>query len=89
VELVRSQADFIIAPVIIALAAGMGTRNAAAITLLLTIAATVAIVGIYTAGGVGLPQPDLQAWLENPDEKRPAIQSPELGTALRRRRISA
>jgi hypothetical protein len=85
VELVRSEADFIIAPVIIAVAGLVGTRNAAGITLLLTIVATVGIVAIYISGGVGLPKPDIEAWLQKPEEKRPAIRSPELGTVARAR----
>jgi MFS family permease len=93
VELVRSEADFIIAPVIAGIAVAIsggqnfsaaGLHDAIGITLLITIAATVAIVAIYVTGAVGLPRPDLQAWLEKPEERRPAIPSPELGTALRR-----
>lgn len=88
VELVRSEADFVIAPVIIAVVPMLGMQNAVGIALLIAIAATIAVVAIYVAGGVGLPEPDLHAWLDKPEEKRPAIRSPELGTAIRRRRVS-
>ena len=92
VELVRSEADFIIAPVVLAIALAVsggqtltegGMRAGVGITLLVTLVSTLAIVAIYLAGGVGLPKPDLHAWLEKPEEKRPAIRSPELGTALK------
>jgi len=89
VELVRSEADFVIAPVIIAVVPLLGMQNAVGIALLIAVAATIAVVAIYIAGGVGLPEPDLHAWLDKPEEKRPAIRSPELGTAIRQRRVSA
>jgi hypothetical protein len=98
VELVRSEADFIIAPVILGvalLASGgqmltqSGVHDAVGITLLITIASTLAVAAVYLSGRVGLPKPDIKAWLENPDEQRPAIRSPELGTAIRDGRISA
>jgi MFS family permease len=94
VELVRSELDFIIAPVIAGVAVAIsggkdvsiaGVHGAIWITMLMTIGATIAIVAIYVTGGVGLPRPDLQAWLEKPEENRPAIASPQLGTALHRR----
>lgn len=97
VELVRSEADFIIAPVImgVALLASGGTtltvrgiHDAIGITLLITIASTIAVVAIYIAGGVGLPRPDLHAWLEKPEEKRTAIRSPEMGTAIKEGRLT-
>lgn len=96
VELVRSEADFIIAPVIAAVALAIsggttltmnGVHDAIGITVLIAIFSTLAVAGIYASGGVGLPQPDLKAWLEKPEEKRPAIRSPEMGTAIKRRAI--
>jgi hypothetical protein len=91
VELVRSEADFVIAPVLIGVAVAVagganvnmqGLHRAIEIILGITIAATLGIFAIYITGGVGLPKPDLKAWLENPDEQRPAIRSPEMGSAL-------
>lgn len=98
VELVRSEADFVIAPVILGVALAVsggdalnaqGFYAAAGITLLVTIVSTAAVVAIYLAGGVGLPEPDLETWLEKPEENQPAIRSPEMGTAIKERRAGA
>lgn len=95
VELVRSEADFIIAPVLVAVAVAIaggtevnatGIHVAIGIATMIAIVATFAVTIIYVSGGVGLPTPDLKAWLEKPDEKRPAIPSPEMGTALNQNR---
>jgi MFS family permease len=91
VELVRSEADYVIAPVLVAVAVAVaggtkvdmaGLHVASGIALAITIVTTLAVIGIYLSGKVGLPAPNLKAWLERPDENRPAIPSPEVGTAF-------
>lgn len=90
VELVRSVADFILAPVMLGIArvaSGGGTHPSAVglhtalwITLLITLAATAAGTLLYVLGGVGLPKPDIEAWIT---KNRPAIRSPLLAETLR------
>ena len=89
VELVRSEADFILAPVMLQVArvaSGGGKPNPAGVThaiwvtILVTLAATSFIVAVYLAGGAGLPVPDLKAWLE---ENRTAVHSPALLATFR------
>jgi MFS family permease len=91
VELVRSVADFILAPVMLEVArvasggkalTADGLREAIWITILITIGATLFGVVLYLVGGAGLPRPDLEAWLK---EGRTAVTSPLLGQAFRRR----
>ena len=91
VELVRSEADFIIAPILLGVAvlasggttlkAG-GVHDAVGLTLLVAIVSTVAVAAIFISGGVGLVKPDLEQWLERADEKEPAFESPEVGAVL-------
>lgn len=89
VELVRSVADFILAPVMLAvarIASGAmhpntaGLKFAIAVTLGITLAATLGGIALYLLGGVGLPRPDLLAWIER---NQPAIGSPPLAQTLR------
>lgn len=90
VELVRSVADFILAPVMLGiarLASGGGAHPSAAglhtalwITLLITLGATAGGTLLYMLGGVGLPKPDIDAWIER---NRPAIRSPRVAETLR------
>lgn len=89
VELVRSVADFILAPVMLEVArvvsggahpTAAGIGKALWITLYITIALTVFGIMLYLLGNAGLPKPDLEAWLE---KNRPAIGSPPLGQAIR------
>lgn len=90
VELVRSEADFIMAPVLLQVAlvssggkelTAAGIKSAIWITILITIATTGFIVLVYLAGGAGLPRPDLKGWLKN---NRTAVPSPPLGAALKK-----
>jgi hypothetical protein len=89
VELVRSVADFILAPVMLDVArvvsgathpTAAGIDKALWITLYITIALTVFGIVLYLLGGVGLPKPDLDAWLT---KNRPAIGSPRLAQTVR------
>lgn len=89
VELVRSVADFILAPLMLAVAqvaSGALEPNARGlhfslwVTLGVTSVLTLAGVALYLLGGVGLPRPDLVAWIEH---NRPAIGSPPLARTLR------
>jgi MFS family permease len=89
VELVRSVADFILAPGMLSVArvaSGAMHPNAAGLrfsiwlTLGVTIALTVAGAALYLLGGAGLPRPDLVAWIER---NKPAIGSPPLMRTLR------
>lgn len=89
VELVRSVADFILAPVMLAVArvasgamqpTAAGLRFSIWLTLGVTVALTLGGVALYLVGGAGLPRPDLVAWIEH---NRPAIGSPPLAQKLR------
>lgn len=91
IELVRSLADYILAPVILQVAqsgSGGKTLNAAGIheatfiTVLVTIALTVFGTILYLAGAPGLPRPDLEKWL---GDGEPALASPALGALFRPR----
>jgi hypothetical protein len=89
VELVRSVADFILAPVMLGIArvvSGAVHPNAAGLrfsiwlTLGVTIALTLGGIVLYLLGGARLPRPDLVAWIER---NQPAIRSPLLAQTLR------
>ncbi len=91
VEIVRSVADFILAPVMMRVAVesseksgatlGLaGPHEAVAVTLLITLARAIVVIALHIAGACGLPRPDLQAWLK---QNRSAIVSPRLGQAFR------
>jgi MFS family permease len=89
VELVRSVADYLLAPVmlrVVLVAAGgaaatmHGIAQAIWVTLLIAAAATGAGILLYLAGGAGLPKPDIKEWIES---DKPAIGSPLLAEALR------
>ena len=72
-------------PIIGTLAAMIGgaaffTLNSLWLTLGVTIFLTLAGAALYLLGGVGLPRPDLVAWIER---NRPAIGSPPLVQSLR------
>jgi MFS family permease len=89
VELVRSIADYILAPVMYAIArvasdgarvtAG-GIRHAVWATLLVTGGLTAGGIILYLAGRGNLPRPDIKSWLT---ENCPAFTSPPLLAALR------
>jgi hypothetical protein len=89
VELVRSVADYILAPVMMQVAraasgskipTASGLGEAIRITLVIAAAATLGGVLLYLLGGARLPRPDVEAWLE---EDRPAMHSPRLVEPLR------
>ncbi len=89
VELVRSLADYIIAPVIAKIAEVAsrappldwpGVHAAAAVTLWITGGFTLVGVALWVAGGMGLPRPDIGAWIER---NQPAIRSTPLLARLR------
>ncbi len=89
VELVRSLADYIIAPVIAKIAREgsqkppldwPGVHEAAGITLWITIGFTVLGALLWISGGIGLPVPNIQAWIK---DNKPAIRSPVLLARLR------
>jgi MFS family permease len=92
VELVRSVADFILAPVMLKIAR-VATRGPGAldtsgvhVAMLITVVAVLAggtlALALLLAGGAGLPQPDLVAWLQH---QKTAIHSPRLLSAFRRK----
>ncbi|MEJ2643539.1 MAG: MFS transporter [Gammaproteobacteria bacterium] len=92
IELVRSTADFILAPVMLKVAvesskasglAAAGIHHAMRITWLITLSGTVFIAALYLLGGAGRPRPDLVAWVKR---DRTAIHSPPLLDVIRHRR---
>ncbi len=90
VELVRSEADFILGPVMLQVASSGGAeitleglKRAIWVTILLTGATTLFGIILYLAGaGPRLPTPDLTGWLEG---EQTAYQSPAIGAALLKR----
>lgn len=93
IELVRSVADFIIAPVMLRIARltsgpadhaiGMsGFHEAVFVTLMIAIAATAISIGLLLLGGAVLSAPDFNAWLT---QNKAAIESPPLLGRLTRR----
>jgi len=92
VELVRSEADFIMAPVMLQVArlesgghglTQAGIRQAILITAMITGATTLLGILLYLgSAGARLPKPDLVSWLGHP---RPAFDSPAVWAVLRRK----
>ncbi len=89
VELVRSVADYILAPVMLGiarLASGGATPNAhgigvaVALTLMIAGAVTFLGIGLHLLGGARLPRPDIDRWL---NEDEPALPSPLIAEPLR------
>ncbi|HEY3613172.1 MAG TPA: MFS transporter [Gaiellales bacterium] len=85
VELLRSNAAFLLAPVLLQLAAthgGLpgGVRLGVLVCLAASVAAIAAVIGTYLLGGARLQEPDLPAWLER---DAPAFDSPPLAAELR------
>lgn len=87
VELLRSEAAYLVGPVLVALSMGSGStagslsqgvHMAIWITLGLGATGTLAAVGLYVAGGARLGRPDLPAWIEDGEQ---GIPSPPLVTA--------
>jgi hypothetical protein len=92
IELVRSVADFIMAPVLLRIAkvasgqhriAATGIHDAIWITLLIALGATFLGIVLYILGGSRLQIPKLEDWIKG---GRPALQSPLLLQILRQRR---
>jgi MFS family permease len=88
VELLRGVAAFLTAPLIIHLALTVGSNPASGIetatwvTLGLLLTGVLLVVGTVLAGGARLQRPKIESWLNN---EGTAIQSPEIGAALRGR----
>ena len=88
VELVRSVADFVLAPVILAIAVTIGTAGsrwvgvatALWVTLGVTIGGLGVVVGLYLVGRPPSRAPDLESWLEG---ESPALASPRIGAVVR------
>ena len=85
VELLRAEAAFLVAPVLlaIAMAAGdlaSGIRVAAMILVLATAARGAGLAVLWRLGGVRSQQPDLEGWLTG---ERTAFDSPRLADAVR------
>lgn len=89
VELVRSETDFILAPVLLRVARDAshgaeltpgGVQTGVAWTLGILTGATILIVFLHLKARGGLPRPDLEKWLAN---QGPALQSPPLLRAVR------
>jgi hypothetical protein len=92
VELVRSEADFLLAPVMIEVAQmwsggegkklnATGIHHAIWVTLMITIGVAVIMVALYLLGKARLTSPDLKGWLKGDN---PALESPPLLAALRK-----
>ena len=86
VELVRSVGDFIIAPVMVNLSRVLssgaevtsgGIADSVAISLAVCAGTTLLCCLLYWAGGLRLPKPDIESWLEG-DEGETALDSPPL-----------
>jgi hypothetical protein len=92
VELVRSEADFILAPVMLQVArlesgghglTPAGIRQAILITVMITGGTTLLGILLYLgSAGRRLPKPDLAGWL---DHTEPAFESPPFWARLRRK----
>lgn len=88
VELVRSDADYLLSPVLLKVAEvssggrplhARGVEQAVWIALVIAIAFTALGMGLYLWGTRRLPQPDLQGWLK---EGRTAFESPKFGAGV-------
>jgi MFS family permease len=89
VELVRSEGDFILAPVLLQIAqiysvaiplTMNGIREAAFLTLLVTLFFTVLCIALWITGNAALRAANIERWLE--EKETPAIASPPLGAAF-------
>ena len=85
VELLRAEAAFLVAPVLLAIAKAMtdlpeGVFDAALIAVVLCAVATLLLALLFAAGGVGLHPPDIEAWLGGEES---AFESPPLVASLR------
>ena len=84
VELLRSEAAFLIGPVLVALAASVGLasgiRLALAITLAFVVISGLGLVGVYLLGGARPHEPDLEGWLAGEET---AYHSPRMLESVR------
>ncbi|HEY6538004.1 MAG TPA: MFS transporter [Candidatus Dormibacteraeota bacterium] len=90
VELLRSEAAFLVGPVLLYLAMSEGSQGQALaggvsvsvwLALGLALAATAAMVSLFLLGGARLERPQLRDWLESGEE--PALDSPPTAQVLR------
>ncbi|MEV6420991.1 MFS transporter [Streptomyces sp. NPDC051662] len=85
VELLRSEAAFLVGPVLLHLALTIGLAEGfhfvVAITLALTVIGALLLVGLYALGGARPEPPDLESWLSGPST---AYHSPALLAAIRK-----
>ncbi|WP_314176563.1 MFS transporter [Streptomyces winkii] len=85
VELLRSEAAFLVGPALLHLAVTKGIVDgfslAVTITLVATVAGAVLLVGVYLVGGAALRPPDLQAWITR---RSTGYKSPALAARLRK-----
>jgi hypothetical protein len=85
VELLRSEAAFLIGPAMLHFALTRGIADgfglAVIIMLLVTLAGAVVLVGLYLLGGAPLRRPDLESWISG---QATAYNSPALGARLRK-----
>lgn len=85
IELLRSEAAFLVGPVLVHLALTngnltAGVHTAMIVTLAITLIGGIAALSVYLAGGARPHEPDLQPWL---DGDHPAFASPRLGHHVR------
>jgi MFS family permease len=85
VELLRSEAAFLVGPILLALALASsslqhGFRLSVWIVLALAGSTGLALVGLYALGGARLHEPDLEAWIEG---EGTAYHSPRLADRVR------
>lgn len=85
VELLRSEAAFLVAPVLLRVAMGAGNLAHGVLTstvavLVLTVAGAVVLIVVLLLGGARPHAPDLEAWVAGDS---PAFDSPPLAAALR------
>jgi MFS family permease len=86
VELLRSEAAFLVGPILLALAIGAaglraGVHEATLIVLLLTVVSGIGLAAIYLLGGARPHPPDLEAWIGGEET---AYHSPPFAARLRR-----
>lgn len=86
VELLRSEAAFLVAPVLLAIALhgpglANGIRSGALVVVVLAGGCGAALLGLLLSGGVKPHRPDLDRWLEGEEA---AFDSPPLAAAIRR-----
>ncbi|MFF5563036.1 MFS transporter [Streptomyces sp. NPDC012623] len=85
VELLRSEAAFLVGPVLLHLALTIGPAHgfhlAVAITLALVVAGALLLVSLYALGGARPQPPDLESWLSG---RSTAYHSPALLAAVRK-----